>query len=408
MTNGHWLRSYHAVIAFCGMLVLLISNGMILSGLTPFRPQLAEQLNASTAQLAVGDTITFWLLAIFAPLTGILIDRFGTRRLIMVGFALLAVCYFAYGSVQALWQIYLIHVGFSVVLAFAGLVPVVALVSRWFAAERGTAIGIALVGSSLGSFVFPPLAEKWLIPSYGWRSAFQFEAIAALLGIGLVFLLVRSLPSDRGMTAYGQGNVEVGPASDGAGLTTTEALRTRSFWILGCCAALTFFAMLGTLYQLPFFMFSLGISHVSGGFAAMLGAALVGKFLFGYLADLLGPKRVFIANLAVMALGAGLLASANADTVIIKLAVYGVGWGGLYTMLQLLTVNSFGLKASGKILGLIAVFDCIGGGAGSLALATLFDRYGSFTPGFWLLCGLILTALFAATAIRQEFSPQSH
>lgn len=400
----HWMKQYHAVIAFTAMLILMVSNGMILSGLGPFRNPLIAEFGWTAKDVALGDSITFFMLGAIAPFMGVLIDRFGTRVLMQAGMLALAGGYYLYGNIDTLAELYAIHVLFAIVLALAGLVPTVALVSRWFEASRGTAIGIALVGSSLASFVFPPLAEKWLIPTYGWRLAFQYEALAALLGFVLVVLLVRSTPGDRGLKPYGSRDAAPPRAEDLPGLSVAETVRTANFWILGGCAFLTFFAMLGTLYQLPIYLKSIGVPAVSSGYMAMLGAALIGKFLFGWLADKLGPKRVFIANMTVMALGAAWLALASGPSVLPALALYGIGWGGLYTMLQLLTVQSFGLRSTGKIMGLIAVFDCVGGGAGSFAMAAIFDATASYAPAFWLLSGMIVVATLAATQLRPHFA----
>lgn len=396
----HWLRSYHGVIAISAMLVLMISNGMVLSGLGPFRNPLMAEFGWTAAQISRGELITFLLLGAIAPFMGVLIDRVGARVLMQLGMLALAASYVLYGSLNSLGMLYAIHVLFALVLALAGLVPTVTLVSRWFERERGTAIGVALVGSSLASFVFPPLAERWLIPEFGWRAAFQYQSLAALLGFALALLLVRSSPAELGLKPYGASVAAPVRSAELPGLSVPETLRTSTFWILGGSAFLTFFALLGTLYQLPVFLASLGVIEVSPGYMAMLGAALIGKFLFGFLADRLGPKRVYIANMGLMGVGAALLAMTGADGVIAALLVFGLGWGGLYTMLQLLTVQSFGLRASGKILGLISVFECVGGGLGSFVMASIFVSLGSYSPAFWMLAAMIALAALAATRIR--------
>lgn len=398
-----WWRSYHGIIVLAAMLVLMISNGLVLSGLGPFRKAYAAELGWSPSAVAYGDLLTFWLLGLLAPLMGPLIDRFGTRVLMQLGLLALAAGYYAYGDIDSLGDMYAIHVLFAAVLALCGLVPVVALVSRWFDRARGTAVGIALAGSSLASFVFPPLAEQWLIPAYGWRAALQLEAWAALFGFILVVLLVRSVPGELGLKSYGAGGPAPARAADLPGLSVREALRTPSFWILGLCAFLTFFALIGTLGQMPFFLASLQIETVSAGYACMLGFALVGKFLFGWLADRLAPKRVFLGNLGLMAVGAVALALAGKAQVYAALAVFGLGWGGLYTLLQLQTLQIFGLRSAGKLMGLMSAFDCVGGGLGGLVLAQIFATSGSYAPAFCLLAGMLTLALLAATAIRQEF-----
>ncbi len=221
--------------------------------------------------------------------------------------------------------------------------------------------------------------------------------------IVLIALLVRDRPEAKGLVA-------LGASSDGAASSTSElpgmpygeALRTKTFWVLAFAAMTTFYAILAAQAHLFLHLSDLGFdpAAASKGVSLLFLLALVGKFGFGSLADRLPKKRVFLANLVVMLSGAVLLATIQKSLIWPAIVLFGLGWGGLYTLLQLLTVDSFGLRDSGKILGTITLLDAIGGGLGIWLTGVLFDRAGNYSTAFTALAVLIFLALLAATRVR--------
>ncbi len=129
---------------------------------------------------------------------------------------------------------------------------------------------------------------------------------------------------------------------------------------------------------------------------------MVGKFMFGFLADYFQPRRVFLVNLLIMTGGAFLLATLKPGLIWYALALFGLGWGGLYTMIQLLAVNAFGLSSAGKILGTLTLLDAATAGLGVWFTALLFDHFGNYQVAFNLICGLIVFAFIVATQVRNE------
>ena len=400
--NRSWMLSYHGVIALMGLLILLISNGMVLSGLTPFRFAFAEKFGWQMQQMTLADLITFGVVGLLAPSIGGVIDRFGVRKLIMAGGLVLMLAYYCYGQVETLAGMYWVHALLGVAVALAGLVPASRLIGRWFELKRGTAMGIALAGSSIASFVFYPLAVKFIAQS-GTTQAFQQLAWGGLVLTILTFFFVHDQPEDKGLLAYGQQPRAANVSTELPGVEFSVAIRSLSFWCLALGASMTFFAMLGTLYNLPAHLVDLGFDRAGAGkgLQAMLTAALVGKFLFGFLSDYASPKKVYVANLALMALGALLIALADKQSVLYAVAFFGLGWGGLYTMLQLLAVDSFGLKAAGRVMGTIAVFDAVGGGLGSFVMGIIKTQTNSYIPAFYLMFGLITLGLIASVRVRK-------
>jgi MFS family permease len=404
----HWLKRYHGITAFTAMLILMLSNGLTLTGLTPFRVVYGQEFGWSMAQMTLADLVAFGFLGLIAPILGVWMDRIGVKRMMLMGGLVLALSYFLYARINSLAQMYLVHVLFGLGLALAGLVPVARLIGRWFVKARGTAMGIALVGSSLASYTIAPLANS-LITQHGWRGAFAWMSIAGIALTLLVLTLVRDRPEDSNERAYGAKDLVAVKESDLPGVDFHEALRSFSFWCLSLGAAATFFSMLGMLYNMLPHAIDLGFDRAGGikALQMMLLAALIGKFGFGWLADLLETKRVYLANLLVMAIGASAMALAGKDQLYLAAFIFGLGWGGLYTMLQVLAVQTFGMKCAGRVMGTIAIFDAVGGGLGSFALGLIRTLSGSYYPAFWLMVGLILLAFVLATQIRPVYRAAS-
>ncbi len=403
--NGSGLY-YGWIIALSAGVILMITNGMTLSGLNVFDRPLLDALKDATggpvslADYKLRDAITLAVGGLMAPLAGAAADRFGVRPRMIIGALLLAAGYFLYSTVDSLSDIYAIHVLFASALATCGLVVSVILVSRWFVKDRGLALGIALAGTSLGNGTLPPL-NALLMDAVGWQSAFTWLSLLPLCLIPVILFVVRERPADleRQMPAVmANGEAPTGITS----LALGTALRTPNFWILALIAMCTFFAIIGTSAHLNLYMLSRGFDQTEAGlsYSVLFYLGLVGKVASGFLADRLGRQRIFVSTLAIMASGAGILMLPAPDAIWVGLVCFGLGWGGLYTLLQLLAADYFGPRHLGKILGAITVLDTLGGGLGPAMIGAIFDRTGSYDQAFMLVTVLIVAALLLATQFR--------
>jgi MFS family permease len=397
---------YGWIIAIASGLILVITNGMTLAGLNVFdKPMLEELGDLAGAPVRLDafklrDAITLTASGLLAPLAGALADRFGVRPLMILGGLLLSVGYFLYSRVDSLADIYGIHVIFASALAACGLVVNVILISRWFVTNRGLALGIALAGTSLGNGTLPPINAA-LMAELGWRDAFMWSSLLPLLVIPIVLFIVRERPADKGLVAPGSEMVNGKPA-DLTGMVLREAVKTRNFWILALVAMFTFFSIIGTQAHLNLFMLAQGFSQMDAGYGytVLFYLGLVGKLLSGFLADRFGHKPIFVGTLSFMLAG-GLVFAAGPDGKLLwlGLSLFGLGWGGLYTLLQLLAADYFGPRHLGKILGAITVLDTTGGGLGPAVIGTIRESTGTYLPAFGLVAGLI----FLATVLASRF-----
>ena len=131
----------------------------------------------------------------------------------------------------------------------------------------------------------------------------------------------------------------------------------------------------------------------------------MGKIASGFLADRFGRKRVFLTTLGIMAAGAIALTQPGREILWAGLVLFGLGWGGLYTLLQLLAADFFGPQHLGKILGAITVLDTLGGGLGPPVIGALRDSTGNYDSAFLLVAGLVIVALMIATQFRLHRPP---
>lgn len=394
-------------VVFATFLVILVSNGLTLAGLQTFDPALIGELDIERGVLKDRDAIILIVSAIFAPIAGALADRFGVRPLLIGGLVTLAVSLFAFSRVGSIGDIRLVSMITGVGLAGAGLVICVNTVSRWFVQRRGLAIGLMLAGTSLGNATMPQLTSH-LIETGGWRTAFATIAILPLVMIPVVVLLIREWPRDRGVEAYGsEAGAAVAATSSGTMQDLWNAMRTANFWLIAAIAFMTFYSILGMNANIFLHLRDIGLGDQAAAraFIVIFVPGLVGKVVAGWLADRFGRKQALLGLIATMLVGAGLLASLNVGVVWIALFLFGLGWGGLYTMLQLLTAEVFGTRSLGKILGAIVFIDALGGATGQKVTAVLYDQTGSYSLSFTVIAALIAIALVLSLLVRIPSKP---
>jgi MFS family permease len=396
------LRGNPWLIAFIGLFILMITNGLTATAISVFDESLINEFGWSRGELKFRDFLNFAVVALFAPLGGLMLDRFGARRLLMLGCVVLASAYFAYSRLEGLMQMYAIHVAFALTLLTAGTMVVIVLVSSWFVEKRGLAIGIALLGTSAGSFILPPLNAE-LIARLGWRQTFAVEALFPLVVLVVVALFVRNSPADYGRKAFGVQDGAADPRT--VGLDFGQAIRTRSFWAIGISGFLIYYSILALFSHMFLHMRDLGYEpRVAASALSLLSVvAMVSKLGSGWLADRIDRHKVFMGCLFIMLAGVACLATLKAGAwVWTAVVLIAAGWGGLFTLYNMLTVNNFGLKAIGKINGSVSSMESFGGGLGIWLTGKLFDDFGSYQVPFLVLLGCVALGLLIGTQIRSE------
>lgn len=391
-------------IAVFAMLAMMVSNGLIITGLSVYDVQFIEHFDWSMSQIKLRDMITLLVTGLAAPFAGGIIDRWGVKRSMLSGWVVLSMCYYSYSQLVSLSQMYWIHAIFGFVLVVCGLNASVILVSNWFVKYRGTAIGLALVGTSLGGALFPQFSTN-MMAQVGWSQTLFYVGMFPVAMLILTLLFVSDAPVGESPYLEDQADTPVATT----GIAYQDAIKTVDFWALAIIAMATFYTVLGAQAHVFKYMRDAGFdAQIStNAISLFFTCALIGKFGFGALSDALDQRKVFVGNLLVMLVGALTLAQMNVTYVWVAMVLFGLGWGGVYTLLQLTVMNRFGIKDAGKILGTITVLDALGGGLGIYLTGVMYDRLGSYSLPFAIFCGLIALALLALSQVRVKESVQT-
>jgi len=380
-------------ISVLGMIVILCSNGLTLTGITAFDETLLNEFGWSKSQLKFRDTLNMVIAAFLMPVVGVVIDRFGVKNTMMAGLVLLSVLIFSYSYVTSLTHVYLIHSVFAIAVSAAGTMAVVIMVTQRITKMRGTALGIALAGTSAGGMIIAPLAT-YLLSRYDWRVAFKMEALLPIIALVLVFLFIKNV-------RYSKENKE----SEETGLTEISfgtALRSSSFWLIAFAGFFCFYTILGIIGNLFLYLREMGFSPeaTSGMFTIFFAIILAAKFTSGFLTEFLNKYTLFKFQLLMMLVGT-IFFSLNTPTFAWPAMILtGLGWGGLYTLFNYIIITTFGVKNAGKINGIISTFEGIGSGLGIWLTAVISDRTGDYSMSFWLMVGFLAIAFICSFFLK--------
>lgn len=407
---------YGWVIVAIAVLALIVSNGLSIGGIPVFYKSLRDDFVSSGAvaagqsesMIGLAGSLTFLVAGFFSPVAGYLIDKYSIRLLMIIGCVILGASLILHSQASAPATVYLSRSLMGVSLGLVGVVPSTVLVSNWFRRLRGTAIGIVLTGTSFGGVLIPLVAAP-LISSYGWRTAMIFVSLVIwVILLPAVIFLVKNRPGDIGL--FPDGDVSDADfrmrnvASETAerrpgdkekldGLTLSEALKTRVFWIFAFCAALIFYPIFVTTQQFILYLQTprIGMSAQAASLAqsALFFVSVGGKFFFGFLSDKFSPTRVMLLCCAVMFAATFVLFFLTAANALLFMIPFGVGYGGTFVLLQRLAADYFGLREYGKILGAVTLIETVGAAVGGILTGRLADAAGGdYSRAFY---GVIVT-----------------
>lgn len=368
---------------------------------------LQEEFGWQRGEIAIALTLTTFVQAIINPFFGVLLDRWGVRRLLLPSIVLLAALVASASLMTAsLLHLYLIYLLIPVLGVGTGTIAYSRLLVSWFDRRRGLAIGIGLSGTGLGAMLVSPLLQL-VVAEYGWREAYLvYAGLVLVISLPIALLLVRDSPAAVGIPPE-ERDVQPEGAAHGLadpGLSLKQAVATRQYRFMMIAYGLLGLGIGGVIAHLYPMMLDQGLSSgMAASAAGAMGAAMiVGRVSCGFLMDRFHAPYVAAAFLACPILGVALFAvGVDPTTAVIATITIGLGVGAEFDSIAYLVSRYFGIRNFGKVYGQIYGIFQVGHGIGPIALGVSHDRTGSYSDMLWVLMVLIAGAVVLTATLGQ-------
>ena len=383
--RGGWKVVLASCLGFSFFSVLVSSAGL-------FMQPLQDEFGWSRTLLSSGPSIATIAIAVLGPFFGLLVDRYGTRRLALPGLALTMISVSAFalldGSITMWIGLWL----------FFGIVSVSIKSTAWttavvglFTTSRGLALALTLGGTALSQTLIPPVGN-WLITEAGWRSAYMW------LGLGwggLAFVVcwlffydmndeVRDRRSESPLT-------DAGPEVALPGLTVHQAMRDSALRKIAISNFVVLTLTMGLSVHLFPILTDAGVSRANAAWLAALGgvAGIVGKLLTGLLLDRFRPNWIGGITLGVAGLVFLLLLDGvrTPALIVVAMIVNGYAAGTKTQITGFLTAGYSGMRCFGTIYGFMSALMALAVGIGPLIAGAIYDAQGGYAP--FLVAGTV-------------------
>ena len=356
-----------------GVLIVPLQDDM---GWTPATVTLAYALASITG-------------ALLAPISGYCTDRYGARKVILVGVVTFVAGALLTGVVSQVWHLWISYGLFLGVASACFNVPILTTATYWFRTHLGYGVGFLQASHGLGPAVMAIVVTA-LIAGVSWKIAFW--SIGVTGGIVMLSLMAffRNRPSDIGVRAIGAPESEVVAAARDPEVERlrVKAFRssmqsTTTFWKL---VAIHFLGCVGhaivIIYVVPIAILA-GMDNIAAGgvLATLMLVSVSTRFLSPVIADYIGARGTMATAFVWQGLPVLMLFWAHDPWQFYLFAViFGIGYGGEGSAFPVINRQYFGRGPMGSSFG----WQAFGAGTGMAmgawvggALFGLFDSYSA-------------------------------
>ncbi len=384
------------VVCACFPIGLYVS-GITVYGFTAFFEPFVREFQWSYTEISFAQSLRGFEAGVFSPVIGILVDRFGSRKLILGGVILTGSAMLLLSVTRSLAMFYCSFF----LLAFGatgcmGLVTMTA-VANWFERRSGRAFGVMSSAFGASGLIVPLIV--YLTDTFGWRTALVILGLGMwVMGIPLSFV-IRKRPEAAQTPRDSQDRRREG------GITVRAALRNRTFLFLAAAEMMRSIAVSAVVTHVMPYLSHAGVERSVAGFVAagIPLCSIIGRFGLGLLADSLNKKHVLVLSHSFLALG--LLSFCFIETawmVLPFLFLFSSGMGGSIVLRVALLNEYFGSGSLGRLLGIIMGAGAFGGIIGPTLAGLVFDTRGSYQFAWFGFLGLILISIIFILSLDRK------
>ncbi len=396
---------YGWVILACVCAAGFSRQGSAVATLSIFVEPMTQEFGWSRTEISAAVSLGGILGALVAPALGAFLDRNGARAVLCLAVLLTGIPVLMLSFTQSLAFFFLCYC--TARMSFAGPydLGIYGSIVNWFARRRAFATSIATLAQMSG-LVAMPLIAHFVMQAADWRSAWvAIGAVVLLVGFVPTWVLHIRRPEDLGQRPDGDpapraasGAASAAFASEPA-YTRRQALRTPAFWLLSLFTFLVYPVQSGiSLHQAPL-LIERGLDPAAAAGAVSTFALLsaVAGFAYGF-----WPRRVplrFALALVGLSLAASCVLMGRVQAAPLAYgaaALFGLGVGGLLTLLPIAWADYFGRESYGAIRGVALSVQVLGQAVGPLLSGALRDATGDYAASLATFGALALAGGVAA------------
>lgn len=386
-----------------GTLVVFGALGLARFGYTMLLPPMQDALDLDNTQAGALATANLAGYLALTVVGGALASHVGPRIVITLGLGVAALGMLLTGLADTFgaalgWRA-LTGIGSG-----ASNVPVMALLSAWFAQRRrGLAAGIGVTGSSLALILLGPLVPR-LLADYGeaaWRICWLGFAAATLVIAILALLVLRNRPADVGLQPLGAAAAEAAPNVAAAdGLHWGRVYRAGVIWHVGLIYVAFGFSYI--IYVTFFTKYLVAEAHFTAAeagrlFMTMGWVSLLCGLLWGWASDLIGRKGALISVYLIQTVAFGLFALwPSPSGLTLSAVLFGLTAWSIPAIVAALCGDLLGARLAPAGLGFVTLFFGVGQALGPSAAGAIADAVGSLAPAMLLAAGVALLGAIAS------------
>ena len=390
---------YGWVVLACICLAGFARQGPAVATLSVFVVPMTDAFGWSRTEMAGAVSLGGVLAAFVSPLIGPVLDRRGARLILCLAVLSTGLATMALSLVQSLLAFYLLFCFARMVWAGPYDLGLYGALNNWFVARRARATSIATLAQMSGLVALPIIAQL-AMQDGGWRAGWVAIGTTALaVGFLPVWLFLVRRPEDVGLVPD---RIATGAASHTVvepRFSRAAAMRTGAFWLLSLYTVLVFPVQAGvSLHQAPH-LIERGFSPIVAATVISFFSAMsaVASFGVGFLPRRWPLRFAMLLAAALLATGTfGLIGVGSIEAAYLFAGLFGLGIGGVMTLLPMAWADYFGRESYGAIRGVALSLQVLAQAAGPLASGVLRDTTGNYTASLILLGSL--AALAAAIA----------
>ena len=396
--------------------VMVISSTPVFHAMGLWFVALEHTFGWTRTQLSLAFAFTRIEGGILGPIEGILVDKFGTRRLVLIGMTITGIGWILFSQIQSvsifgwvfrdLWMFYLIYMIIALGQGLGSWLPLMTMLNNWFIRHRAKAMGFSNSVSRVGTLVLIP-AIAWAIdPKFdrlGWQTTVVIIGIIVLVVIFPLTRLIRDRPEDYGLLPDGdQPEDQVTEQAErrqrsrvqdtDPEFTLRQALMTPAFWLISVGHGFTSMILIAMMAHLAPMMDDRGYSLQTSAFVitAYTAVSMLFQIVGGFIGDRVPKRYALFVFTWIQASGVFLLTFGPATLLVAYgfALLFGIGFGGRNPLTVSIRGEYFGRKSFGKIMGISQVPMNILLLAAPVVAGIVRDNTGEYTIAFAALASL--------------------